>query len=233
VLLSLAALPDATDAELERHCRAVADVLPVFGFYLQPAVGGRRLGRDFWRRFAQIPGIAGIKIAPFDRYATLDVIRGLAEAGRLDDIPLYTGNDDTIVQDLLTPFDLGFDEPVTVRGGLLGHWACWTRRAVDLLERCKRARESGTVPGELLKVGAQVTDMNAALFDTDNGFAGAIAGVNEVLRRQGLLSSARCLAEHECLSPGQPEALDRVTQLYPHLTDDAFINAHLDDWLNR
>ena len=232
-LLSLAALREATDDQLIAHCEEVASVLPIVGFYLQPSVGGRLLGYGFWRRFVEISRVVAIKIAPFNRYQTLDVVRALAASGR-DDIALYTGNDDTIVGDLLTPFRFGVDDaPSEARivGGLLGHWAVWTKSAVALLEECHRAVATGQVPIGLLRTAAEVTDANAAFFDAANGFAGCIAGINEVLRRQGLLSSARCLDPAEMLSPSQAQEIDRVTRAYPHLKDDDFVRAHLDEWL--
>jgi hypothetical protein len=232
-LLSLAALADASDDELIAHCRAVGDVLPLVGFYLQPSVGGRRLAYAFWRAFAEIPQVVAIKIAPFNRYQTLDVVRAVADSGR-DDIALYTGNDDQIVGDLVTPFTFVTDKgPVTRRivGGLLGHWAVWTREAVTLLEACHEAAAAGQVPASLLQRGIEVTDANAAFFDPAHDFAGCIAGLHEVLRRQGLLTNTRCLDPHERLSPGQAEEIDRVYRAYPHLNDDAFVREHLEEWL--
>jgi len=225
-LLSLAALRHASVAELVEHARAVASVLPVFGFYLQPAVGGRVLPYEFWRRFAEIENVVAIKIAPFNRYQTLDVVRAVAESGRSDEIALYTGNDDTIVVDLLTPFPFG-GRIVRIAGGLLGHWAVWTRRAVELLHRIKMEPEC---PG-WLKLAAEVTDSNAAFFDTANQFAGCISGLHEVLRRQGLLAGRWCLNPAEDLSPGQMEEIDRVYAAYPHLHDDDFVRQNLDSWL--
>jgi len=234
-LLSLGAMKDATTDELIAHCRAVAEVIPLFGFYLQPSVGGRILGVDFWRAFAEIPNVVAIKIAPFNRYQTLDVVRAVAEAGRAGEIALYTGNDDSIVNDLLAAFRFNVDgKPVSLRitGGLLGHWAVWTRRAVELLEEIHAIVESGSpVTQELLTRGAEITDSNAALFDPANAFAGCIAGIHEVLRRQGLLQGRWCLSPREDLSPGQMEEIDRVIAAYPHLTDDAFVAGHLDAWL--
>jgi dihydrodipicolinate synthase/N-acetylneuraminate lyase len=232
-LLSLAALRDATDDQLIAHCREVASVLPIVGFYLQPSVGGRLLGYRFWRRFVEIPSVVAIKIAPFNRYQTLDVVRAVASSGRKD-IAVYTGNDDNIVGDLLTPYrfcDNGHTTEVRIVGGLLGHWAVWTRNAVALLDECHRAVASGVVAGDLLRTAVEVTDSNAAFFDAANGFAGCIAGINEVLRRQGLLSSARCLDPHETLSPGQADEIDRVSRAYPHLNDDGFVASHIDEWL--
>jgi dihydrodipicolinate synthase/N-acetylneuraminate lyase len=218
-LLSLAALPQASNRELIAHCRAVADVIPVFGFYLQPAVGGRVLSYEFWRSFCEIENVVAIKVAPFNRYQTLDVVRAVAESGRAAEIALYTGNDDNIIPDLLSgPF----------RGGLLGQWAVWTRRAVELVERVHAADRD--TPG-LLRESLALTDANAALFDVRNGFAGCIAGLHEILRRQGLMAGRWCLDEREDLSPGQMEEIDRVTSAYPQLTDDEFVRAGLDKWL--
>jgi dihydrodipicolinate synthase/N-acetylneuraminate lyase len=224
-LLSLAALGDADVDRLVDHCRAVAAVIPVVGFYLQPSVGGRMLPYAFWRRFAEIDGVVAIKIAPFNRYQTQDVIRAVIDAGR-DDIALYTGNDDAIVADLLTPFRLTGKERRIV-GGLLGHWSVWTRKAVELLNRCRLADASPA----LLRLAVEVTDSNAAFFDAANGFHGCIAGLHEVLRRQGLLEGLWCLDPHETLGPGQLAEIDRVYAAYPHLNDDDFVARHRDDWL--
>jgi len=233
-LVSLAALPDAGDDELIEHLRAVSAEIAVFGFYLQPAVGGRVLGYDFWRRFAEIENVVAVKIAPFNRYQTLDVVRAVAESGR-EDIALYTGNDDSIVVDLLTPFEFdvgGHRVTRRIVGGLLGHWAVWTRGAVEILGRCHElARQGSPIPEDMLRLAAQVTDMNAAVFDAANGYAGVIAGVHEVLRRQGLLAGTWCLDPHERLSPGQADEISRVTAAYPHLVDDEFVAKHLDEWL--
>ena len=233
VLLSLAALRDADDDALIDHCRAVGDVLPIVGFYLQPAAGGRLLGYRFWRRFAALASVVAIKIAPFNRYQTIDVVRAVAESGRTD-IALYTGNDDNIVMDLLTPHRFSVDGRSVERrivGGLLGHWACWTRRAVELLNECHAAAADNGVPPELLARAIEVTDCNAAFFDAANAFAGCIAGIHEVLRRQGLLENVHCLDDRETLSAGQIEEIDRVYRSYPHLNDNAFVAARLDEWL--
>lgn len=234
-LLSLAALGNASDDELIAHVEAVAEILPVVGFYLQPAVGGRVLPFSFWRRFATIENVVAIKIAPFNRYQTLDVVRAVVEAGR-DDLALYTGNDDNIVLDLVTPFRFSADGQVRERrivGGLLGHWAVWTRRAVELLEECHRVVAAGaTVPADLLRRAVEVTDANAAVFDAANGFAGCIAGIHEILRRQGLLEGLWCLDPAETLGPGQAQELDRVCRAYPHLVDDEFVRENLDRWLS-
>ena len=242
VLVSLAALRDESYAAVLDHCRRVSDVMPVMGFYLQPAVGGRTLNRAFWREFLEIERVVAVKVAPFDRYATLDVAMAVAESGRRD-VALYTGNDDAIVADLLTPFpafakaSAGKPETLHFSGGLLGQWAVWTSKAVELLQRCltitrcEATRERHDEALRLLALGAQLTDANAALFDPSHQFAGCIAGVHEVLRRQGLLAGRWCLHPDEDLSPGQMEEIDRVLAAYPHLTDDAFVRENLDRWL--
>jgi dihydrodipicolinate synthase/N-acetylneuraminate lyase len=233
-LLSLGALREATEKELLAHCRSVAEMIPLTGFYLQPSVGGRVLPFSFWRRFAEIENVVAIKIAPFNRYQTLDVVRAITEAGR-DDIALYTGNDDNIVADLLTPFRFRVGKRLAERcivGGLVGHWAVWTKRAVEIHARCRRFALSGQpLPAEMLRLNVEVTDMNAATFDAANGFAGCIAGIHEVLRRQGLLEGVWCLDPRERLSPGQRAEIDRVCRAYPHLTDDAFVALHREEWL--
>jgi len=233
-LLSLAAMKDADDDALIAHCRGVAQIIPLVGFYLQPSVGGRILPFSFWRRFAEIENVVAIKMAPFNRYQTIDVVRAIAEAGR-DDVALYTGNDDNIVMDFLTPyrFQVG-KKPATRRivGGLLGHWSVWTKKAVELLDECHAIVKAGKgVPIEMIRRNIEVTDSNAAFFDPGHGFAGCIAGLHEVLRRQGLLEGIWCLNPKETLSPGQKEEIDRVYRAYPHLNDDAFVAKHRDDWL--
>jgi hypothetical protein len=233
-LLSLAALEDADVEGLMVHCRAVAEVIPIIGFYLQPSVGGRVLPYAFWRRFSEIPQVVAIKIAPFNRYQTLDVIRAVVDAGR-DDIALYTGNDDNIVADLTTPFRLKRGAETVERriaGGLLGHWSVWTQRALELLKHChEEAASGGGIDNTLLARGVAVTDSNAAFFDAANGFAGCIAGLHEVLRRQGLFEGVWCLDPAEGLSPGQREEIDRVYRQYPELNDDEFVHTHRDAWL--
>ena len=226
VLLSLAALQTASPDELIEHCRRVAEVAPLFGFYLQPAVGGRVLPYSFWRRFAEIENVVAIKMAPFNRYQTLDVVRAVADSGR-SDIALYTGNDDNIVLDLLNVYRFG-EKEWRIAGGLLGHWAVWTKRAVELMERVYWA----AIPHDGFFIeNNEVTDANAAFFDSANGFRGCIAGLHEVLRRQGLLAGRWCLDEREDLSPGQMEEIDRVYRQYPGWNDDAFVQQHLDEWL--
>ena len=234
-LLSLAALRDADDEALIAHSRAVAQEIPLVGFYLQPAVGGRVLSLRFWRGFFEIPNVVAVKMAPFNRYQTLDVLRAVAESGRADEIALYTGNDDHILLDLLTEFAIATptgEQRLRIAGGLLGHWACWTRRAVEHLALGKEARASGTIPAELLTLAEQITEANAVLFDVVHQFAGCIPGIHEVLRRQGLLATTRCLNPHETLSPGQAEELDRIYRAYPHLHDDDFVAEHRDAWLS-
>lgn len=230
-LLSLAAMGDAPIPELLAHVRAVAQVIPVIGFYLQAAVGGRELPHAFWVEFAKIPNVIGIKIAPFNRYATQDVLRGVIDSGRADDITLYTGNDDHIVLDLLSPFAHA-GQTIRMRGGLLGHWAVWTYASAKLFCALKAAAASGMPiePNWILRNG-EVTDMNAAVFDVAHRFHGCIAGIHEVLRRQGLMKGIWCLDPNEGLSPGQAQELDRVCAAYPHLIDDDFVRLNLDRWL--
>lgn len=227
VLLSLGALREASDVSLIAHCRSIAANIPVVGFYLQPSVGGRVLSYAFWRHFAEIENVVAIKIAPFNRYQTLDVVRAVNDSGR-DDIALYTGNDDNIVSDLITPFRFGTKE-CRIVGGLLGHWSVWTKRAVELLVQCRDTQASSDV----LRLGTEITDCNAAFFDAANGYRGCIAGLHEVLRRQGLLEGTWCLNECESLSPGQMEEINRVYKSYPHLNDDTFVAMHRDEWLNN
>jgi Dihydrodipicolinate synthetase family len=232
-LLSLAALRDEDDGALVQHCRAIAEIIPIVGFYLQPSVGGRVLSLRFWREFVEIENVVAIKIAPFDRYQTLDVIRAVGESQR--PIVLYTGNDDNILMDLLTPYVFpvnGESRELRMKGGLLGHWAVWTRTAVDQLRECQQAigRPDG-VPRTLFQKSVEVTDANAAFFDAAHGFAGCIAGLHEVLRRQGLLEGIWCLDPGETLSPGQKEEIDRVYKAYPHLNDDEFVSQGLAEWL--
>jgi hypothetical protein len=233
-LLNLAALASATEEELIAHCRRVADVLPIFGFYLFSAVGGRPLPLSFWRKFVEIDKVVAIKIAPFNRYQTLDVVRAVIEAGR-DDIALYTGNDDNIVADLLTPFAFnrnGRRHERRIVGGLLAQWAVGTRAAVELLEECHRVAETGgAIPVELLRRNMEVTDANAAIFDAANHFVGCVPGVHEVLRRQGLLEGTWCLNPDETLSEGQAAEIDRVCRAYPNMFDDPFVAQNLDRWL--
>jgi dihydrodipicolinate synthase/N-acetylneuraminate lyase len=235
ILLSLGAWRDAPDSAILDHCRAVAGVLPLLGFYLQPAVGGRPLGYGFWREFAEIENVWAIKIAPFDRYKTLDVVRAVAAAGR-DDIALYTGNDDSIIVDLLTQFPTETGGAVSMRrivGGLLGQWAVWTRGAVRLLERTRSSLNAGTIDPQWLTLAAALTDANGAIFDAANGFAGCVPGIHEILRRQRLLCGSWCIEPHETLSPGQSDEIDRVIRRYPFLgaEDDTLVREKLDDWL--
>jgi dihydrodipicolinate synthase/N-acetylneuraminate lyase len=231
-LLSLAALSAASDTELLAHCRTVAQEIPLFGFYLQPAVGGRALSYEFWREFCQIEAVAAVKVAPFNRYQTLDVVRGVADSGRAADIALYTGNDDNIIPDLLADFRLN-NGTFRFAGGLLGQWAVWTKCAVETLEVIQNCRcDGGRGALDILERSASLTDANAALFDVRNDFAGCIAGLHEILRRQGLLAGRWCLDPDEDLSPGQLEEIDRVCASYPELQDDEFVKANLDRWLS-
>jgi hypothetical protein len=235
-LLSLGALETATEAELVDHCRKVAKIIPVFGFYLQAAAGGRLLPYSFWRRLVEIDNIVAIKIAPFNRYQTLDVLRAVAESGR-GDLALYTGNDDHIVLDLLTPFRFQVGNSLVERrfvGGLLGQWAVWTHKAVELLAQCQRvALSGGPIPADMLRLANELTDVNGVIFDVANDFAGCIPGIHEILRRQGLLEGTWCLDPNESLSPGQAEAIDRIYRAYPHLNDDVFVKENLDRWLGE
>jgi len=233
-LLSLAPYAGAGIDEIVEHCAAVAQEIPLVGFYLQVAVGGRNLPAAFWERFCAIDNVVAVKIAPFNRYRTLDVMRGLVDARAEDRVTLYTGNDDHIVLDLAVPFTLrrgGEDVTVRIRGGLLGHWSVWTRRAVEQFDRIRTAVASGTVDASLLALDARVTDSNSAFFDVANDFAGCIAGCHEVLRRQGLLEGIWCLDPAEGLSPGQAAEIDRVYAAYPDLNDDDFVRENLGRWL--
>ncbi len=243
-MVSLAAMKGCSLDEMVRHARTIAEVIPVMGFYLQPAVGGRVLPYAFWRRLAEIENLVAIKIAPFNRYWTLDVVRAIADSGRADQVALYTGNDDNIIPDLLTPWRINCGgRTVTLRivGGLLGHWAVWTRRAVEQLEAIHRLIDDQPEPPDTpyagmtirdwLRLGVEITDTNAAFFDAANGFAGCIAGLHEILRRQGLFEGRWCVDPAEDLSPGQSDEIDRVCRAYPHLNDDAFVAAHRHTWL--
>ncbi|MFL4998960.1 MAG: dihydrodipicolinate synthase family protein [Xanthobacteraceae bacterium] len=233
-LLSLAAMKGASEDELITHAETIARHIPLVGFYLQPAVGGILLAVSFWRRFAAIENVIAIKIAPFNRYRTLDVLRGVVEADAADRVTLYTGNDDHIVLDLVTPFTVtvkGTPHTVRIKGGLLGHWSVWVKRAVELLDRI-HATTNGSVAAELLALDAQVTDCNAAIFDVANDFHGVIAGCHEILRRQGLLEGIWCLDPNETLGPGQAAEIDRVCASYPHLNDDDFVRENLSRWLS-
>ena len=233
VLLGLGAMRSAGEDELIAHCRAVAAEMPLIGFYLQTAVGGIRLSRSFWTRFAAIDNVVAIKVAPFNRYATLDVAFGVAEAGAEERVTLYTGNDDHIVADLVTPLCVragGRETTMRFKGGLLGHWSVWTRSAVALLAKLRDCVGTGGIPEAILALDAQVTDCNGAIFDVANDFAGCIPGCHEILRRQGLMSTAHCLEPKEVLSPGQASEIDRLYATYPELTDDAFVSENLSRW---
>jgi dihydrodipicolinate synthase/N-acetylneuraminate lyase len=238
VLVSLAGLGDWNNDQLLAHCRRIGECMPIMGFYLQPAAGGIPLSYSFWRRFAEIESVVGIKIAPFNRYHTLDVVRAVVDSGRYEAISLYTGNDDSILQDLLAPFSFVTGGPggqlveARIVGGLLGHWAVWTQTAVRILEQVHAITQArAPIPQELMQLANQITDANAAFFDAANAYRGCIAGIHDVLRRQGLLEGIWCLDPDECLSPGQAEEIDRVYRAYPHLNDDAFVAEHRDRWL--
>jgi dihydrodipicolinate synthase/N-acetylneuraminate lyase len=234
-LLSMGGLQGWSEEEILRRTEAVAEVMPVIGFYLQPSVGGRIFSFDFWRRFAEIPGIVAIKMAPFNRYQTIDVVRAVCYSSRRDEIALYTGNDDNIINDLLTTYRFnvnGVSVGKTIVGGLLGHWAVWTQKAVELLEEIKAARQSQSIDSAWLTRNIEVTESNAAFFDPAHAFAGCIPGIHEVLRRQGLLEGTWCLNPHETLSPGQAEEIERMYRDYPHLNDDEFVKSHLSEWLD-
>jgi dihydrodipicolinate synthase/N-acetylneuraminate lyase len=235
VLLSVAAFKDATNNEIIDHCRKVAEVMPVIGFYLQPAVGGRKLDVSFWREFAGIENVIAIKMAPFNRYQTFDVVRGVAESGRSDSIALYTGNDDNILVDLLSEYQIStVNNNIKKRivGGLLGHWAVWTHSAVKLLKGVQEGNFENDIQ-RTMALANQITDTNSAFFDTANNFAGCIVGLHEVLRRQGLLEGLWTLDPDEALSKGQLEEIDRVYAAYPWLNDDAFVAENIDKWLSQ
>jgi len=230
-LLSMSAYAnDSIEAMLE-HVRAIAGIMPVIGFYLQPSVGGRILPYEFWYEFAQIENILAFKMAPFNRYQTFDVVRAVAEAGKENDITLYTGNDDNILVDLISEYKIG-GKSLRIKGGLLGHWCVWTKKAVELLDEVHALLSSGqSIPNDILTRNIEITDSNAAFFDPAHSFAGCIPGIHEVLHRQGLLEGIWCLNPNEVLSPGQSEEITRVYKAYPHLNDDAFVKANLDKWL--
>ncbi len=228
-LLSMAAWNRDPESKILRHCRRVAAEIPLIGFYLQPSVGGRVFSYDFWRAFADIPELVAVKIAPFNRYQTIDVVRAIVAAGR-DDVALYTGNDDNIIADLLTPFRFG-DRVRHIDGGLLGQWGVWTERAVALFRQVQKARRAGRLGREWWERNAALTDINAAIFDPAHGFAGCLPGIHEVLRRQGLLTSVGCLDPHEVLSPGQAKEITRVARLHPAFVDDDFVARNLARWL--
>lgn len=236
-LLSAGGLNDLSELALLKRAEKIAELIPVFGFYLQPAAGGRLLSFDFWKDMAEIANVQAIKIAPFNRYQTIDVVRGVCCSSRHKEIALYTGNDDNIVGDLLTTFRFNVNgeyREKQIVGGLLGHWAVWTRKAVELLNEIKEIKNSGTsIPAGMLTKGIKVTDTNAAFFDTANHFKGCIPGIHEVLRRQGLLEGTWCLKPEEKLSQGQRDEISRVYHDYPDLNDDAFVKEHLSDWLEE
>ncbi len=235
-LLNVKALKGADGEKLIEHCRYVADIMPVIGFYLQTPLGGLRLSRYFWENFARIDNTLAVKIASFDRYQTLETIQGICNAGKANEISLYTGNDDNIVVDLLTTYELtdkdGEKRKMRFVGGLLGHWAVWTKKAVELLAEIKKIREADEIPAWMLTRAAEVTDTNSAIFDPQNDFAGCVPGIHEILHRQGLLESTVCIDPDHQLSDGQIAEIDRVCRQYPHLTDDSFVSQHLENWID-
>jgi dihydrodipicolinate synthase/N-acetylneuraminate lyase len=235
-LLSLSAFAEDTLEMMLDHCRKVAEIIPLFGFYLQPSVGGRILPYEFWRRFAEIENIIGIKIAPFNRYQTLDVVRAVCDAGSERDIALYTGNDDSIVMDLLTEYQIHTSSheirKVRIVGGLLGQWSVWTQKAVEMYHKIRKiSRLNAPIPQEFLTLAQELTDANGVIFDAAHGFKGCIPGIHEILRRQGFLEGTWCLNPEECLSPGQAQEIDRIYRSYPELTDDEFVAQHIGEWL--
>ncbi|CAN7191546.1 dihydrodipicolinate synthase family protein [Rossellomorea sp. LjRoot5] len=235
-LLSMGGLGSLSEEELLERTRKVAEIIPVFGFYLQPAVGGRVLSFDFWGAFAELPNVYAVKLAPFDRYLTSEVVRAVCHSKRRDEIALYTGNDDNIVNDLLTTykFKVGDTErQKKIVGGLLGHWSVWTKRAVELFKEIKQWQLHDTIPQRMLTLAQEVTDANGAFFDARNQFRGSIAGINQVLARQGLMKGRWCLLDKEELSPHQMEEIDRVYAAYPHLHDDDFVKENLTKWLGQ
>lgn len=234
-LISMGGLNNLDEDKLIERTEEIARIIPIFGFYLQPSAGGRKLSYKFWRKFVDIPEVMAIKIAPFNRYQTIDVVRSVCESERRNEIALYTGNDDNIIIDLLTKYRFNVRGKIVEKrivGGLLGHWAVWTKKAVELLEEIKEVRDMEYIPSSLLTRSIEVTDCNSAFFDAANDFYGCIAGINEVLRRQGILEGRWCLNPKEDLSPGQIEEIDRVYRAYPYLNDDDFVKAHLEEWLS-
>jgi hypothetical protein len=233
-LVSMGGLQSWTERDLLKRIEKIADVIPVFGFYLQPSVGGRVLSFEFWREFVNIPSVAAIKMAPFNRYQTIDVVRAVCNSERREEIALYTGNDDNIVNDLLTTYRFNVNGSIIEKkivGGLLGHWSVWTQKAVALLEEIKLVRDTANPSSDWLTRNIEVTDSNAAFFDSAHGFAGCIAGIHEVLRRQGLMEGRWCLNPEEEMSAGQMEEIDRIYRDYPHLHDDEFVKLHSAEWL--
>ena len=236
-IVSLSAFKGAMEQEMLYHMKELSKIIPLFGFYLLTGVGGVLLSYEFWRELVEIENIYGIKIAPFNRYYTLDVVRAVAESGKEKEITLYTGNDDSIIYDLITPFTFKTpygEKPLRIRGGLLGQWAYWTKKAVELLEEIHHLVDSGEdIPSGLLSRSVQITDANAAIFDSAHHYAGSIPGVNEILRRQGLFTNINTLKRNEVLMPGQEEEIDRVCRAYPHLSDDDFVKENLEKWMKE
>lgn len=237
VLLNLAFLKGASEDDILEHCRTIASEMPVIGFALLPGVGGFHLSYDFWHAFAQIKNVIAIKMAPFDRYRTLEIVRAVEDAGASERVTLYTGNDDHIVLDLLQPFvvrsaDGSTEKRVRIRGGLLGHWSVWVKPAVEMLERIHALPDGADIPEDLLALDSMVTDCNLAIYDALNELKGCIPGCLDVLRRQGLVEGTWCLDPNEIMSPGQAEQIDRVIRHYPEMNDNAFVAANLERWLS-
>lgn len=233
VLLSPGGLNDLPESELIERTKAVAGVMPVIGFYLQTAVGGRRFSYNYWQQICEIPNVVAIKAAPFNRYMSLDVARAAALSSRSDEITLYTGNDDNIVIDLLTTYKFDVDGKHYEKGfegGLLGHWSVWTKRAVELFEKCKQEKGKDSISAEMLSLANAVTDSNAVLFDGANGFAGCIPGLHYVLKKQGLMKTLNCINPNEVLSCGQAEEIERIYDMYPSLVDDDFVKENIENW---
>lgn len=233
VLLSPGGLNDMSEDYMVERTKAVAEIMPVIGFYLQTACGGRQFSYNYWERICEIPNVIAIKCASFNRYTTLDVVRAAALSERCDDITLYTGNDDNIVIDLLTKYKFGKDGKRVVKGfdgGLLGHWSVWTKKAVEIFEKVQKEKNKASISPELLTLAAEVTDTNSAFFDTAHNFSGCIAGLHEILRRQGLMKNIYCLNPEETLSEGQLDELNRVCDMYPHLNDNDFIKENIEEW---
>lgn len=233
VLLSPGGLDDLSEKALIERTENVADLIPVIGFCLQPAVGGRIFSYSYWQAVCEIDNVIAIKSAPFNRYLTLDLVKAAALSKRSRDIALYTGNDDNILFDLLTPFRFhlnGVCYEKRFAGGLLGQWSVWTHTAAALFSEIKQALHKEEIPVRLLTLAAQVTHANAAIFDQAGQFAGCIPGIHEILRRQGLLKGIWCLNPAETLSEGQSERITEICDNYAFLTDDAFVTENLARW---
>lgn len=236
VLLSPGGLNHLSEDEMIERTEAVAEIMPVIGFYLQTAVGGRVFSYNYWERLCAIPNVVAIKCASFNRYTTLDVVRAAALSERSDEITLYTGNDDNIVIDLLTKYKFDRNGEVIEKsfdGGLLGHWSVWTKKVVEMFDMLKEEKKKESISAEVISLAASVTDANSAFFDTAHNFKGCIAGLHEVLRRQGLMENILCLDPNEKLSEGQAKEIERVYSAYPDLHDDGFVSENINCWKNK